>query len=175
MRKMILFLLIFAGSLIVLTTKNITPSTARTLTSTSNFGIYLVSNGKLVLSDKDISAYFEKTHEIQLNESGIKKWNSYISYDSSLRPPIPKLGGLYKKEFAVKIDGKEIYRGRFWSSASSQSYDGIVILDVLFPCDSLRNKIRIQYGYPVSLRTRENDPLNNADILNYFSSKGLLK
>lgn len=85
----------------------------------AGFGIYLVENGKIVLSDEHIKYYNKNTPEIELNEKGIKRWESYIPYDTSLDPPIPKLGGLYKKDFAVRLNGKEIYRGKFWSMASS--------------------------------------------------------
>ena len=102
--------------------------------STSTFGIYLAETGDLLLSDEDMAAYVRATHKIELNASGIKKWNSYIAYNNSYDPPIPTLsGGLYQKEFAVRIDDTEYYRGKFWSIVSSASCSGVVILDVAMP------------------------------------------
>ena len=138
----------------------------------AGFGIYLVENGEIVLSDEHIKYYNKNTHEIELNEKGIKRWESYIPYDTSLDPPIPKLGGLYKKDFAVKLNGKEIYRGKFWSMASSMSYPGVVILDVLGILD---NKIKIDFGYPSPFSGKGKDPRGSPEIINYFKKQGLLK
>jgi hypothetical protein len=136
-------------------------------TTHPTFGIYLVSMGDLVLSDQDMAAYVPATHEIKLNESGIAKWNSQIH--CSYLP-----GGMYQRDFAVKIDGREIYRGTFWSGYSSQSHDGVV-LDIAFRRDSTHNTIQIQYGYPGTLRGDKDDPRNNPEILDFFAKKGMLK
>lgn len=138
----------------------------------AGFGIYLVENGEIVLSDEHIKYYNKNTHEIELNEKGIKRWESYIPYDTSFDPPIPKLGGLYTKDFAVKLNGKEIYRGKFWSMASSMSCPEIVILDVLGILD---NKIEIDVGYPGPFVAKEKDPRGSPEIINYFKKQGLLK
>ena len=47
--------------------------------------------------------------------------------------------------FVVCVDGEPIYRGAFWASYSSASYDGIVI-DVL-PAVNME-PLRLQLGYP---------------------------
>jgi hypothetical protein len=140
-------------------------SPARTIRST--FGIYLADTGELVLSDQDMAAYVRATHEIKLNDSGIAKWNSQIH--CSYLP-----GGLYQKDFTVRIDGKEIYRGTFWSGYSSQSHDGVV-LDIAFRLDSTHNTIQIQYGYPGRLRGDKDDPRNNPEIFEFFAKEGMLK
>jgi hypothetical protein len=144
--------------------------------ATSTFGIYLAETGDLLLSDEDVAAYVRATHKIELNASGIKKWNSYIAYNNSYDPPIPVLtGGLYQKEFVVRIDDKEYYRGKFWSIVSSQSSTGVVILDAVMPCDSVHNTIQIQYGYPVRLGGSKDDPRNNQEIFDFFGKLGKLK
>ena len=138
-----------------------------------SFDIYLVDTGELVISDQDIASYNASTHEITLNDDGIKRWNSYIPYNDSFNPPIPKLGGLYQREFSVKVNGEEIYRGKFWSAASSQSYDDIVILDVLSSLDDENNTIRIDNGYPVS--NSSSGPTNDPRIIDFFDKTGLLE
>jgi len=129
------------------------------------FGIFLVDTGELILSEKHIKAYHGGTHEIELNEEGMKKWNSYI-------PPDAKLGGPYTKDFVIKIGEEEIYRGKFWSLVSSSSYAGVVILDAL---GVFGNKLLIEFGYPSSYNCTEKDPRDNPQIISYFEKQGLLK
>jgi hypothetical protein len=172
MRKIYLFVLPFACSVITLIVANSTSLSAQTLTS--GFGIYLVENGELVLSDSDFVGFYRKTQEIKLNETGIKKWNSYVAYDSSRGYKHRVLGGLFKKQFVVKIGSEEIYRGHFWSWASSRSNDGIVILDV-FPLNSRFDRLKIRFGYPESIPSGLGDPREDTKIIDYFSKKGLLR
>ena len=84
-------------------------------------------------------------------------------------------GGLYQKEFVVRIDDTEYYRGKFWSIVSSASCSGVVILDTVMPCDSIHNTIQIQYGYPVRLGNSKDDPRNNEEIFGFFAKLGKLK
>ena len=136
------------------------------------FGIFLKENNELILSDKHITWYHRETHEIELNANGQQQWASYIEYDTSVEPPIPKLRGLYTKDFVVKIRGNEIYQGKFWSLASSARYDGIVLVDVL---GVLGERIRIQAGYPDSSANEKPDPRERMEIISYFKEHGLLK
>lgn len=130
---------------------------------TEGFGIYLVEDGELILSTEHIKTYDKNTHEIELNTEGVTKWESYCS---------PKLSeGLYTKDFMVSVNSKELYQGKFWSGASSMSYAGVVIMDVLGVFD---NKIRVEYGYP-SPGNQGSDPRNNPEIISYFEKQGLLK
>ncbi|UCH42460.1 MAG: hypothetical protein JSW16_06505 [Dehalococcoidales bacterium] len=156
------------------------PSGADTSTGEPGFGIYLVDSGELVLSEQHIKAYYrnvhlteaeEDTHAIELNEAGIAKWNSYMDYEG-----IPKLQDtLYKRDFAVRIEGKEIYRGKFYSMVSSSTYDGVVILDALIKLAEDNNRIYISYGYPASLYASSEDPRNSPEIIDFMDNKGLLK
>lgn len=144
------------------------------------FGIYLVDTGELVLSDIHIKAYRrnvhlteaeEDTHEIELNEAGIKQWNSYLTYEG-----IPKLKDtLYQRDFVVRVNGEDIYKGRFYSMLSSMSYDGVVIMDTVTKLNEEHKMIYICYGYPTSSFASGNDPRNSPVILDYLNSHGLLK
>ena len=135
------------------------------------FGIYLVGSGELVLSDQHIEAYYWNSHTIELNGGGIEKWNSYMT-DGGM----PKLQDtLYQNEFVLKVKGEEIYRGEFYSFASSGSYYGIVILETLFKLDESKNTIVIQYGYPRYPPDYGEDPRNNQKVFDYLESKGLLQ
>jgi len=110
------------------------------------FGIYLIDSGELVLSEHHIEVYHKDTHTIELNEEGIGKWNSYMTYET-----IPKLKDtLFSRDFVLKIGGEEIYRGKFYSAASSTNYSGVVIMDALVSLNEVNNAIRIEFGYPTS-------------------------
>jgi hypothetical protein len=146
----------------------------------SDFGIYLEDTGELVISGEHIEAYSrdvhmtvaenEDTHAIELNEAGIKKWNSYMSYGD-----IPKLEeSLYQRKFIVKMKNKEIYRGIFFSMVSSQIYDGVVILDSVLKLDAESHGFFICYGYPAGFATGE-DPRNAPEIISFMEEHGLLK
>ena len=108
-----------------------------------NFAIVLAGTGETALTEQDVEAY-HSGGTIDLNQKGIEKWNSRFTYAD-----IPKLAdSLYNKEFIIKIDEKEICRGKFWSNVASASVDGIVILDSLFKMDEINHSIRIQPSYP---------------------------
>jgi tmRNA-binding protein len=144
------------------------------------FGIYLVDSGELVLSEQHIKAYRRgmhfyvddtETHVIELNEEGIEKWNSFMTYES-----IPKLNEtLYKRDFVLKIEGEEIYRGKFHSMMSSMSYDGVVIMDALIKLDNDLNYIRIDYGYPSLGFATGEDPRNSPEVIDFLDAMGLLE
>jgi hypothetical protein len=139
--------------------------------SETGFGIFLEENNELILSDKHLKSYDKDTHEIELNVEGIKKWNSYRSYGELADPPVPKLWDLDAKKFIVKVNGKEIYRGKFWSRLSSAICSEIVILDT---AGALEDKIDIDYGYPLPSNTGK-DFRNNPEVIGYFRKHGLLK
>ena len=158
------FVLIIILSIILLN------SSACTNDGESQFGIYLVETGELVISEHHIERYHWDTHTIKLNEEGIKKWNSYMTYKS-----IPKLAeSLFKKNFSIKVKGKEIYRGQFYSGASSASYSGVVIMDSLFKLDEELNTISINFGYPQHQPGSADDPRNNNEIFNVLKEAELL-
>ncbi len=135
------------------------------------FGIYLIDSEELVLSEHHVKVYHKDTHTIELNEEGIRKWNSYMTYES-----IPKLKDtLFSRDFMLKIEGKEIYRGKFYSSVSSTSYSGVVIMDALVGLSGVNNAIRIEFGYPRSPSGSEKDPRDSSEVFNFFERRGLLE
>ena len=128
------------------------------------------STEALVLSDEDIAAYVGATHDIELNASGAAKWDSYTVDGRWYEPE-----GLHQKDFAVRIGNKELYRGKFWSIFSSQSYYGVVILEMALPRPGALGTVHIQYGYPEIMGKSEDDPRSHPEILDFFAGKGLLK
>jgi len=135
------------------------------------FGIYLVESGELVLSEHHIEGYNWDSHAIELNEEGIEKWNSYLTSGA-----VPQTQDtLFQDEFVVKVRGKEIYGGEFYSLVSSGFYPGVVILDALMILDESRNTIVINFGYPGSFQDAGEDPRDNQELFDYLDSQGLLK
>lgn len=62
---------------------------------------------------------------------------------------IPKLNDtLFNREFVMKIEGKELCRGKFWSWASSTLVSGITITETLFKLDAEHNLLWIRAEYP---------------------------
>jgi len=134
------------------------------------FGIYLADSGELMLSERDIKAFHSADNILELNENGIEKWNSYLTYQT-----VPKLAdSLFSRDFVMKIEGKEICRGKFWSGLSSASYSGIVILDAIFQLDSSHNTLRIESGYPGSYMGTL-DATISSELIRFFESNNLLK
>jgi hypothetical protein len=142
-------------------------SIACSLLKEGNFAIVLTGTGETVLTELDVAAY-HTDGTLDLNQRGIENWNSH----RSVQDP-PKLAdSLYNKEFIIKIDGKEVCRGKFWSNVSSASVDGFVILDSLFKLDDNNHSIQIQSTYPG--RGPLPDPLGS-ELAAFFGNHHLLK
>jgi hypothetical protein len=141
---------------------------------TAGFGIYLVDSGELVLSDHDIKAYRQTSSTIdtiELTKRGIERWNTFQTYTG-----IPKLDKtLFGRDFVVKLEGEEMYRGKFYSGVSSASYAGVIILDSLFKLDNTHDTISIQLGYAAIFDPTILDPRDNPAIISFFEKRGLLK
>lgn len=125
--------------------------------SEERLGIYLLENNQLAISENDIISYNKTFHGIKLTEEGVKKIKAL---------EVPVSG----KPFVIKLNGKEIYKGSFWTSLSSLSYSGIVINISMIQ----NNILKIEKGYPTSEFFEGIDPRNNSEIFNYFQKNGKL-
>jgi hypothetical protein len=144
------------------------------------FGIYLIETGEPVITEEHIAAYYtdmrgsmygEGVHAIELNKAGIERWNSFITYED-----IPKLKQtLYQKDFVVRVYGREVYRGEFYSMVSSMSYNGVVILDALIELSGDNDKIYIAYGYPSPSFATGGGPVNSPAVIGFMKEHGLLR
>ena len=119
------------------------------------FGIYLLESGELVISDMEIISYNRTSHEIRLTEAGVARIEA-------IQVPVNGTG------FVVKVEGKEIYRGAFWSPISSLPYRGVVIQTLVTD-----NSVKIEPGYPSSQFQGE-DPRNDLKLFDYLSKVGKL-
>ncbi len=116
-----------------------------------SFGIYLLENNKLVISEEDIVWYNRTSHEIRLTELGVKKIEDLQV-------------SLYGSPFVVKINGETIYNGYFVTPISSISVPpSEVVIETLVQ----NNIMKIQMGYPPSEFGGE-DPRNKPKIFDYF-------
>ena len=129
-------------------------------TSSERFGIYLLKNNELVISDDEIVWYNKSSHEIKLTEEGVKKIQALKVVDVS-----------YGEPFVLKIGDQEIYNGSFWSPISSIPYHGITILTLVNTTD---NTIKLVNGYP-SGSLQDADPRNDLRIFDHFQKLGKLK
>ena len=75
--------------------------------------------------------------------------------------------------FVIVSRGERIYAGAFWSMLSSQSFDGVVIMDPVFLTES--NTIQITLGYPGSDFFTSTDPRANAQLMDALDEAGVLK
>lgn len=126
-------------------------------TTEPGFGIYLVETGELIISNEDIASYNSSSYEIELNTEGIERWNSYIT-----TTPPTLADSLFSKEFSLRINGMEIYRGTFWSWASSVYPYGVTITESLSKLDEEDNTISIGYNCI--------DPRDDWRITNFFET-----
>jgi hypothetical protein len=135
-----------------------------------DFCIFLKGTNELVISGEGIKEYriskknFEQA-EIVLNDEGIKLINNFAVYDSPVYPERPNYRKIYMKEFVVKLKGREVYSGIFYSAISSAIPPGIVIEDVMLS-EGIRN-----LGIHKSdlCNTPVTDLINGKEILEYFS------
>jgi len=113
-----------------------------------------------VISSKDVIAYAEDTHEIELTAE---------DYERIQALQVPTQG----KSFVVCVDKAPIYWGAFWTPFSSQSFDGVIILvPSLFHQE---NTIQIELGYPSPSFYQGEDPRSNPVIMESLEQAGKLK
>jgi hypothetical protein len=113
--------------------------------SDGGFGIYLAESNQMVLSLADIKMYHSLDFSFDLTASGVSRWNSYFNYTTDVPKPARRL---YQQDFFIKLDGKELCRGKFYSWVSSMSYEGIIILDAGSKLTNGRETIKLDFGYP---------------------------
>ena len=129
------------------------------LSSSGEFGLYLVENGELIISDRDILSYNKTNHEIKLTKGGVERFQGL---------------DLYQRTFVIKLKGEEMYEGAFWSYLSSRVYEGVVILDIILIQDDVTDSLTIEPWYPPGLFYGAEDPRLNTEIFNYFQKIGKL-
>ena len=159
-------------------TTSITTPTTENVPSTQNegFAIYLTKGDippsqmealsyvdiadQPVISLDDIVSYNSTNHEITLTENGIKNI-------TGLRL------GIYGESFLVCVNKSPIYWGAFWTPISSVSFSGITIEIPLLNSEG-SNTIKISLGYPAESFYHDEDPRNNAMVMESLRQAGKL-
>ena len=89
-----------------------------------------------MLTTADLDSYDRKTHTIELTEAAMQKVTSLLE-DGFQVAGIP---------FVIVSKDERLYAGAFWTPLSSQSFDGVVIMDPAFLTEG--NTLQITLGYP---------------------------
>jgi len=115
--------------------------------------------GQPIVSTKDIISYNVLTHEILLTADAFDRVSSL---------DVPVRG----RSFVVCVDRQPVYWGAFWTSLSSQSFDGITIVT---PLGSTESKIiKIELGYPSASYFNGEDPRNDLNVIRALQQDGRL-
>ncbi len=167
-----LFLLIAAG-LALLTFGMIGVSSGCSSASHEGFAIYLGGSfpipqpamgvsgigDKPIISLSDIVAYNPQTHKIILT-------NEAASRVSSLQVSTSGLA------FIVCVDKKPIYAGAFWTPISSQSFQGVTIMQ--WKPIQVGNIIKLELGYPAQSFYNGTDLRSDPQIIASLDKAGKL-
>jgi hypothetical protein len=106
--------------------------------------------------------YNKTSHQIKLNEEGIDRIKKFDYFTT-----------VYHKSFVVKLNGKEMYNGSFWSDVDSMPYSGVAIVDLRAIQGGMTDIIRIERCYPPQF-CKGVDPRDNSEIFDYFQRIGKL-
>ncbi len=113
-----------------------------------------------IIASQDIVAYHWETHQIELTRPAIERLKNLSVPVDAGRP------------YIVFAGNTRVYMGAIWTSLSSNSYSGTVILQ---PLDTANNTVTIQLGYPADYYFQGDDPRSDARIQSALQSKGILK
>ena len=115
-----------------------------------------------VISTADINSYTQETHAIELNE------DAYQRIQDLFLLPVDVDG----MPFVVSVGGEPVYRGAFWTPASSLIYDGVTIME---PFASDSTIINLELGYPSTDFASGIDPRSDARIMEALDAAGKLR
>ncbi len=113
-----------------------------------------------LITQGDVVSYEAATHRITLEPAAYARV-------TALKVPTSGLS------FAVCVNRSPVYAGAFWADYSSQSYDGVVIMQPR--ANAGDNTIAISLGYPSGSFFRGDDPRGDARIMNGLRAAGKLK
>jgi hypothetical protein len=144
------------GFAIYLTRDNIPPSQMEALS-------HVDLADQPVISINDIVEYNWATHEIELTPDAYQRLDAMH---------FPTNG----TSFLVCVDHYPVYWGAFWSSYSSQSFNGVTIITSPFfhESEGAPNTIQISLGYPSPSFHQGVDPRSNQQIMDSLVKTGKL-
>ena len=106
----------------------------------------------------DIVTYRESTHEIELTPRARER----------IQRLDVRVSGL---PFVVCVGPERVYRGAFWSMASSAIYDGVAVWIPLIDGQFMQMRL----GYPAPSAFRGDDPRSDPRVLRSFQQAGKLR
>ncbi len=173
-RGMIKISLLWMVFLLISGCRSIETSTDPAVNGVGTFRIILQESGEEVINDSHLESYEvnEHQHVLNLNSSGIERIKYFVDWDTKQNPPTP-IPKLYLRPFIAKFGSKDLYAGKFFSLVCSQSYDGVVILDVFMVLSS--GKLTIELGYPTDKFYKGSDPRLNDELFRYLTDAGKFK
>lgn len=115
----------------------------------------------LIIID-DIVSYDWDKHEMNLTEE------AYLSFVTLFMAGLPSDG----VPFVVEAQQQRVYVGAIFSPFSSQSFDGVVVLQ---PFDPSGQPLNFSLGYPSEDNFTGEDPRNDIRILEAFEAAGILR
>jgi len=115
-----------------------------------------------LLTTADLTLYDRGTHTLTLTGDGFQKVTDLLA-DNFQVAGIP---------FVIVAKGERIYAGAFWTPLSSQSFDGVVIMD---PAFTEGESIQISLGYPGSDFFTDADPRDDARLMDALDEAGILE
>ncbi len=118
--------------------------------------------GERIIATGDIVSYSQASNEIELTPQ------AYARVQALFKPPV-QVAGI---PFIACVGNQRIYMGAFWTFVSSQSFDGVVILQ---PFAGDRRIVRIDLGYPGPAGLTRDDPRADPRILESLAKAGKLK
>ena len=115
-----------------------------------------------LLAEEDLAWYDGATHEMALTRDALARVHQVFA------TPI-RTNGI---PFVVCVRQERVYAGAFWTPLSSQSYDGVVILQ-LFGAD--QPTIQLSLGYPGSFDFTGEDLRSDPRVLEALGEAGKLR
>jgi len=150
----------------ILNNKEANPQ-AEPVSKNADFGIYLVKDKQLLVSQDGIVSFNPKTSTFKLTDEAVKRLDSYSAYGADHTPKINNR--LFQQEFSISLRGATLFSGVFWSSLSSASYEGLVLLDSMM--FTTTKELTIANGYQT---VSDSKPIEQSDLIKYFKSIGKL-
>ena len=135
-------------------------SLAQPMQKSSGFEVILASNGQVLISDQDISAYNATSHEFNLTAGCIDRMKGME---------------LYHKSLEVRLGGRLLDNGTFWSYIDSMTPPaGLSFLDILSVQRGYSTAFWMEACYPSGYYVNCTAPFYFGDIAAHFQSLGKL-
>ena len=115
-----------------------------------------------LLAEEDLAWYDGETHEMALTPEALARVQQVFV------TPI-RTNGI---PFVACVGQTPIYSGAFWTPLSSQSYDGVVILQLL---GADQTTIQLSLGYPGPFDFTGEDPRSDPRVLEALEEAGTLR